>query len=62
MKQKSSQETKSCKLRYGLRFYGSKKTTYLCKDRHGFRIKHWKCVGFGEIGCPLTDKKSGVEE
>ena len=46
--------TEKCSLRYGVRFNRSLRTVYCCRERHGFMIKHWKCVGFGEEDCPLS--------
>lgn len=56
-------KTKDCKLRFPFKTMSqdrtpSARTTYLCKDRtrNGFMLKHWKCVGFGNAGCPLTEQ------
>lgn len=45
--------TRQCELLCAMKFNESSKTTYCCRERYGFIIKHWKCVGRGEKGCPL---------
>lgn len=54
--------TRECKLRYAFRATGryntpSERITWCCRDRHGFMLKHWKCVGMGNKDCPLTNGK-----
>lgn len=55
--------TRECKLRYGLRTSDaynieSKRITWCCRDRHGFMLKHWKCVGLNKPGCPLLKEST----
>jgi hypothetical protein len=52
--------TEACKLRFGLKVSGadgalSKRVTWCCRERHGFMLKHWKCVGWGHAECPMTN-------
>lgn len=51
-------QTQTCNLRYAIRVTGSKRLTYCCRNRDGFMLAHWKCVGYGNEGCP----KKGEEE
>ena len=44
-----------CELRRAVKFNGSSRITRCCKDRHGFMIKHFKCVGKGHNECPKTE-------
>ena len=53
-------DTKNCKLRFAIRVTGadgtpSKRITWCCRERYGFMLKHWKCVGLGHELCPLTN-------
>lgn len=60
---KPSPETLACPKRYAFKTANkhgmeSKRTTYLCKDRAGFMVNHWKCVGYFCEGCPLIPKET----
>ena len=51
--------TKDCKHIYGLHVSGadnkpSKRVTWCCDLRDGFRLKQWRCVGLCHADCPLT--------
>ena len=30
----------------------SKRVTWCCRERHGFMLSHWKCVGKDHPDCP----------
>lgn len=58
----ADETAKTCRLRYALRIENSKRITYLCRARHGFMVKHWKCVGRNHENCPLViAAEQGVE-
>ena len=55
--------TKHCKHIYGLHVSGadnkpSKRVTWCCDLRYGFRLNQWRCVGLGHADCPLTAEQS----
>ena len=46
-----------CRKLYACRVTGktgtpSQRVTWCCTERHGFMLKHWKCVGLGHRDCP----------
>ena len=56
--------TKKCPHRYAYRRADEpgkdmKRAVYLCSKRvGGFMLKHWKCVGLNNPGCPILSQNT----
>jgi hypothetical protein len=66
---KKPKRARDCENLYGLFIYGgiagnakSNRITWCCTKRHGFLVKHWKCVGFENVNCPKNNGDSKNEE
>jgi hypothetical protein len=58
IKPKPPKRAGNCKNVYGMYVVGgvssmSQRVTWCCEKRHGFMVKHWKCVGVDNKDCPL---------